>query len=149
MNHQYSILLKIWKMGYVLLGALGLKIVAILPFKRQIKKWPNTLKQFVAKLSTNCLTVLGHFVGLALKGFRQNFKAFKKIYLLVKINYGPTLYDQHVHSNICFDFFFSSFNHNLYSLIVTKHFKYTEYSWCFNLFSFQFSYIFFMTRISL
>ena len=31
-------------------------------------KWPNTFKQFVGKLPTNCLNVFGHFVGLALKG---------------------------------------------------------------------------------
>ena len=31
-------------------------------------KWPNILKQFVGKLPTNCLSVFGHFVNLALKG---------------------------------------------------------------------------------
>ena len=31
-------------------------------------KWSNTLKQFVGKLSTNCLSVFDHFEGLALKG---------------------------------------------------------------------------------
>ena len=30
-------------------------------------KWPNTLKQFVSKLPTNCLSVFGHFVNLALQ----------------------------------------------------------------------------------
>ena len=34
-------------------------------------KWPNTLKQFVGKLPTNCLSVLGHFVNLALKGLKK------------------------------------------------------------------------------
>ena len=29
---------------------------------------PNTVKQFVGKLPTNCLSVFDHFVGLALKG---------------------------------------------------------------------------------
>ena len=33
-----------------------------------ITKWSNTLKQFVGKLLTNCLIVIDHFVGLALKG---------------------------------------------------------------------------------
>ena len=33
-----------------------------------ITKWSNTLKQFVGKLLTNCLSVFDHFVGLALKG---------------------------------------------------------------------------------
>ena len=30
-------------------------------------KWSNTLKQFLDKLATNCLSVFDHFVGLALK----------------------------------------------------------------------------------
>ena len=30
-------------------------------------KWSNTLKQFVGKLPTNCLSVFDHFLGLALK----------------------------------------------------------------------------------
>ena len=29
-------------------------------------KWPKTLKQFIGKLPMNCLSVFGHFVGLAL-----------------------------------------------------------------------------------
>ena len=31
-------------------------------------KWSNTLKQFVGKLPSNCLSVFEHFVGLARKG---------------------------------------------------------------------------------
>ena len=31
-------------------------------------RWSNTLKQFIGKLPTNCLSVFAHFVGLALKG---------------------------------------------------------------------------------
>ena len=31
-------------------------------------KWSNTLKQFVGKLPTTCLSVFDHFVGLTLKG---------------------------------------------------------------------------------
>ena len=34
-------------------------------------KWPDTLKQFVGKLPTNCLNVFDHFVGLALKGLSE------------------------------------------------------------------------------
>ena len=34
-------------------------------------KWPNTLKQFVGKLPTNCLRVFDHFVKLALKGLGE------------------------------------------------------------------------------
>ena len=37
-------------------------------------KWPNTLKQFVGKLPTNCLSVFGHFVNLALKGLMPRAK---------------------------------------------------------------------------
>ena len=36
-------------------------------------KWSNTLKQFVGKLPTNCLSVFNHFVKLSLKGLiKQN-----------------------------------------------------------------------------
>ena len=40
------------------------------PLNAKFTKWPNTLKQFVGKLPTNCLSVFGHFLGLALKGLR-------------------------------------------------------------------------------
>ena len=39
-------------------------------FLMKISKWPNTLKQFVGNLPTNCLSVFDHFVGLALKGLK-------------------------------------------------------------------------------
>ena len=35
-------------------------------------KWSNTLKQFVGKVPTNCLSVFDHFVILALKGLRRH-----------------------------------------------------------------------------
>ena len=35
-------------------------------------KWSNTLKQFVSNLQTNCLSVFGHFMGLALKGLTKS-----------------------------------------------------------------------------
>ena len=38
------------------------------PLSANITKWSNTLKQFVGKLPTNCLSVFDHFVELALKG---------------------------------------------------------------------------------
>ena len=38
------------------------------PFSASFPKWSNTFKQFVGKLSTNCLSVFDHLVGLALKG---------------------------------------------------------------------------------
>ena len=38
------------------------------PLSVKFIKWSNTLKQFVGKLPTNCLSVFDHFVGLSLKG---------------------------------------------------------------------------------
>ena len=35
-------------------------------------KWSNTLKHFVDKLPTNCLSVLDHFVRLPLKGLKSS-----------------------------------------------------------------------------
>ena len=37
-------------------------------------KWPNTLKQFVGKLPTNCLSVFDHFVKSALRGLNYLLK---------------------------------------------------------------------------
>ena len=42
--------------------------VILNPLSANPTKWSNTLKQFVGKLPTNCLSVFDHFVGLALKG---------------------------------------------------------------------------------
>ena len=42
------------------------------PLSVNITKWPNTLKQFVGKLPTNCLCVFDYFVGLVLKGLILN-----------------------------------------------------------------------------
>ena len=43
------------------------------PLSANLTKRSNTLKQFVAKLPTNCLSVFDHFVKLALKGLMKNF----------------------------------------------------------------------------
>ena len=40
------------------------------PLSANPTKWPNTLKQFVGKLPTNCLNLFGHFVNLVLKGLK-------------------------------------------------------------------------------
>ena len=40
------------------------------PLSANPTKWSNTLKQFVGKLPTNCLSVFDHFVKLALKEIR-------------------------------------------------------------------------------
>ena len=45
-------------------------LIEINPLSANLTKWPNTLKQFVDKLPTNCLSVFDHFVGLALKGWQ-------------------------------------------------------------------------------
>ena len=37
------------------------------PLNANPTKWSNTLKQFVGKLPTNCLSVFDHSVGLTLK----------------------------------------------------------------------------------
>ena len=42
------------------------------PLSANFTKWSNTLKQFVAKLPTNCLCVFDHFVKLALKGLKEH-----------------------------------------------------------------------------
>ena len=47
---------------------LGIIRIFLNPLSTNITKWLNTLKQFVGKLPTNCLSVFDHFVGLALKG---------------------------------------------------------------------------------
>ena len=44
---------------------------SINPLNVKFTKWSNTLKQFVGKLPTNCLSVFDHFVGLAFKGLRK------------------------------------------------------------------------------
>ena len=54
------------------------------PLSANHTEWSNTLKQFVGNLPTNCLSVFGHSVGLALKGLTENisfstfFSIFKK-----------------------------------------------------------------------
>ena len=51
-----------------------IQIIHKIPFKplrANPAKWSNTLKQFVGKLPTNCLSVFEHFVGLALKGLND------------------------------------------------------------------------------
>ena len=52
------------------------KALFVNPLSANPTKWPNTLKQFVGKLPTNCLSVFGHFVGLALKGLMSDDKIF-------------------------------------------------------------------------
>ena len=44
--------------------------IVINPLSANPTKWSNTLKQFLGKLPTNCLSVLNHFVKLAFKGLK-------------------------------------------------------------------------------
>ena len=41
------------------------------PLSANFTKWSNTLKKFVGKLPTNCLSVFDHFAGLALDGLKN------------------------------------------------------------------------------
>ena len=45
------------------------------PSSTNFTEWSNKLKQFVGNVSTNCLSMFDHFVGLALKGVRYNFES--------------------------------------------------------------------------
>ena len=42
-------------------------LINVKPLSANITKWSNTIKQFFGNLPMNCLNVLDHFVGLALK----------------------------------------------------------------------------------
>ena len=46
------------------------------PLSAKLTKWTNTLKQFVGNLPTNCLSLFGHVMGLALKGL--NVKCWRE-----------------------------------------------------------------------
>ena len=52
----------------------GIKVLIFNPLSANFRKWSNTLKQFVGKLPTNCLSAFDHFVGLALEGLRQEIQ---------------------------------------------------------------------------
>ena len=66
-----------------------LLFIVLNPLSANPTKWPNTLKQFVGKLPTNCLSVFGHFVNLALKGLtvcsRFNLRKVSKIMTFLSI----------------------------------------------------------------
>ena len=46
------------------------------PLSANPTKWSNTLKQFVANLPTDCLSVFDHFMNLALKRLRLRRNGF-------------------------------------------------------------------------
>ena len=47
-------------------------MLSLNPLSVNPAKWSNTLKQFIGKLPTNCLSVFDDFVGLVLKGLKQS-----------------------------------------------------------------------------
>ena len=51
-----------------IMGIVTHSSTALNPLSANLTKWSNTLKQFVGCYPTSCLSVFGHFVGLALKG---------------------------------------------------------------------------------
>ena len=52
-------------------------ISSVNPLSANPKKWSDKLKQFIGKLSMNCLSVFGNFVGLALKELNYYFFILK------------------------------------------------------------------------
>ena len=54
------------------------------PLNANPTKWPNILKQLVAKLPTNCLSVFGHFLNLTLKGLRVSYLILRVILELLR-----------------------------------------------------------------
>ena len=66
---------KLISIGQTNIPWVKLKLLASLnlinPLSVNPTKWSNTLKQFVSKLPTNCLSLFDPFVGLELKGLMQ------------------------------------------------------------------------------
>ena len=64
------------------------KVFVVNPLSTNPTKWLNTLKQFVGKLPTNCLSVFDHFVKLVVTGLRhwssKNLASFRVCQNLVK-----------------------------------------------------------------
>ena len=58
------------------------------PLSTNPTKWSNTLKQFVGKLPTNCLSVFGHFVKLARKGLKSDSHP-PKTFCIICFNESP------------------------------------------------------------
>ena len=59
--------------------------ICVNPLSANFTKWTNTLKQFVGKFPTNCLSVFDHFVGLELKGLIAFFKMSTLLKFFAKI----------------------------------------------------------------
>ena len=75
------------------------------PLSAKFIKWSNTLKQFVGKLPTNCLSVFDHFSGLALKGLSLHTIDRKKV-IRMSYNFSAlTTQDWHNLRLTCYLFF--------------------------------------------
>ena len=59
------------KISWLYLNKLCVSALFINPLSANPTTWSNTLKQFVGKLPTSCLSVFDHFVRLALKGLKH------------------------------------------------------------------------------
>ena len=91
----------------------------------KLTKWPNTLKQFVGNLPTNCLSVFGHFMGLALKGLNKKWissNTEKWVFARTRVHICIYIYNAHtcvnmytMISTILFTIYLQSFK--IYSLI--------------------------------
>ena len=57
------------------------------PLSSNLTKWRNTIKQFVARLPTNCLSVFDHFVNLAFKRLKSSQDLSNIHRLLYKTNW--------------------------------------------------------------
>ena len=86
-----------WRSGYSFVSkffknSAGSSVIS--PLSGNPTKWSNTLKQFVDKLPTNCLSVFDHFVGLGLKGLNDGFLLKTRFFnysLLLKIRFKEPL----------------------------------------------------------
>ena len=52
------------------------KLLYLSPLSANLKEWSNTLKQFVGNSPQIALSVLDHFVKLALKRLKTTFSSF-------------------------------------------------------------------------
>ena len=91
------------------------------PLSTNPTKWSNTLKQFVGNLARNCLSVFGHFVGLAIKGLSLIFSSPCELLstqtLLADINCNVF---REKHDSFFFCFYFYFFIYLLTLVIPTK-----------------------------
>ena len=66
----------------LILGSPKIRKVDFNPLSANFTKWSNTLKQLVGKLTTNCLSVFGHFMRLPLNGLKVVLATFLLDYFI-------------------------------------------------------------------